>query len=230
MPFISDDHVATFAKREQAHRTHLAGLMTLVLALALSTILPTLKSQITSITSDSHLLSRDFCGIIERDDCPTDPNKTKPGVCKCGVLDTDTDGDGTPDCKDSCLHAASKTTSGMCVCGFPDTDLDGDGTPNCLDLCPGDATKTSYGVCGCDAPDTDTNGDRTLNCCSDCIDDDPFRIIENCERNPGFCEYCSGKYIRSLIECGLMCQSDIDYCLDYSGESWHVNKEQSVHY
>jgi TolB-like protein len=36
------------------------------------------------------------------DGCPDDPNKTAPGICGCGVPDTDSDGDETPDCKDGC--------------------------------------------------------------------------------------------------------------------------------
>ena len=34
------------------------------------------------------------------DHCFNDPNKTEPGVCGCGNPDTDSDGDGTPDCRD----------------------------------------------------------------------------------------------------------------------------------
>ena len=36
------------------------------------------------------------------DQCPADPNKTVPGVCGCGVPDTDTDGDTVADCVDNC--------------------------------------------------------------------------------------------------------------------------------
>jgi hypothetical protein len=44
------------------------------------------------------------------DSCPADPGKTDPGICGCGVADTDFDGDNTPDCID--------------------TDDDNDGTPD----------------------------------------------------------------------------------------------------
>ncbi|NJL58276.1 MAG: hypothetical protein HC887_00155 [Desulfobacteraceae bacterium] len=36
------------------------------------------------------------------DQCPSDPNKTEPGICGCGVPDTDTDKDGVADCRDNC--------------------------------------------------------------------------------------------------------------------------------
>ncbi len=36
------------------------------------------------------------------DKCPKDPNKTEPGVCGCGIPDTDSDGDGVANCKDKC--------------------------------------------------------------------------------------------------------------------------------
>ncbi|MEP0843241.1 MAG: carboxypeptidase regulatory-like domain-containing protein [Phycisphaerae bacterium] len=53
------------------------------------------------------------------DDCPDDPNKTKPGICGCGVSDIDSDGDGTPDCKDECKNdpnATSGKIAGTVVC------------------------------------------------------------------------------------------------------------------
>jgi hypothetical protein len=35
------------------------------------------------------------------DNCPTDPAKSEPGACGCGVEDTDSDGDGTADCNEN---------------------------------------------------------------------------------------------------------------------------------
>ncbi len=34
----------------------------------------------------------------ELDGCPSDPNKVEPGACGCGEAETDTNGDGWPDC------------------------------------------------------------------------------------------------------------------------------------
>ncbi|MCP4740796.1 MAG: hypothetical protein GY871_00980, partial [Actinomycetales bacterium] len=45
--------------------------------------------------------------------------------------DTDSDGDGTPDCVDDCPNDPNKTEPGACGCGVADTDSDGDGTFDC---------------------------------------------------------------------------------------------------
>ncbi|MFQ5424128.1 MAG: endonuclease I family protein [Phycisphaerae bacterium] len=60
------------------------------------------------------------------DACPNDPLKTDPGICGCGVPDTDTDGDGTPDCNDLCPNDPNKIAPGSCGCGMPETPADGD--------------------------------------------------------------------------------------------------------
>jgi chitodextrinase len=70
------------------------------------------------------------------DDCPSDPNKNSPGVCGCGVPDTDSDGDGTPDCTDLCPNDPNKSAPGICGCGVPDKDSDSDGITDCHDNCP----------------------------------------------------------------------------------------------
>lgn len=63
------------------------------------------------------------------DNCPNDPNKTEPGECGCGVVETgDTDGDGAHDCNEDCDTDPFKTGSGGCGCGQIDVDVDGDGT------------------------------------------------------------------------------------------------------
>src|SRR5205823_5106384 len=87
------------------------------------------------------------------DECPNDPNKTAPGACGCGVADTDTDHDGTPDCHDACPTDPNKLAPGTCGCGVLDTDSDGDGVPDCIGGCPTDPNKTTPGVCGCGVPE-----------------------------------------------------------------------------
>jgi CSLREA domain-containing protein len=132
------------------------------------------------------------------DNCPNDPNKTEPGICGCGIPDTDTDSDGTPDCNDNCPNDSNKTEPGVCGCGIPDTDsdgdgildcnddcdnsidTDGDGLNDCEDLCPNDPNKTQPGICGCGVADSDTDADGTLDCNDDCPND-PNKI------QPGTC-------------------------------------------
>ena len=47
-------------------------------------------------------LDSDGDGTIDDEDgCPNDSNKIDPGGCGCGVVDTDSDNDGTPDCNQS---------------------------------------------------------------------------------------------------------------------------------
>ena len=70
------------------------------------------------------------------DRCPNDPNKTQPGICGCGVADTESDNDGTPDCIDNCPNtynpsqedSNSNNIGDVCECegdSEPDGDVDG---------------------------------------------------------------------------------------------------------
>lgn len=102
------------------------------------------------------------------DTCPSDPLKTAPGQCGCGVPDTDTDGDGTANCNDACPSDSGKTAPGLCGCGTPETDSDGDSTPDCNDLCPNDAAKIQPGQCGCGVSDVDSDGDSVPDCNDRC--------------------------------------------------------------
>ncbi|MEQ1746552.1 MAG: thrombospondin type 3 repeat-containing protein [Saprospiraceae bacterium] len=105
------------------------------------------------------------------DNCPNDPDKTAPGICGCGVADTDTDGDGTLDCNDGCPNDPNKTAPGICGCGVSDADTDNDGTADCNDGCPNDPNKTAPGICGCGVADTDTDNDGTADCNDGCPND-----------------------------------------------------------
>jgi hypothetical protein len=118
--------------------------------------------------SSNVVLAWGMYGTITPDACPSDPNKTDPGICGCGVPDTDTDGDGTPDCNDGCPNDSGKTSPGTCGCGASETgDTDGDGTLDCVDSCPNDARfQTTTGICGCNAYYVDMNEDGTPDTCS----------------------------------------------------------------
>ena len=58
------------------------------------------------------------------DECASDPNKTNPGTCGCGVPDVDTDGDGSLDCGDLCPSNPALLEP---VTYFADADQDGFG-------------------------------------------------------------------------------------------------------
>jgi hypothetical protein len=74
------------------------------------------------------------------DGCPNDPSKIVPGVCGCGVPDTDADGDGWLDCVDNCATIYN-----------PDqADADGDGLGDACEsgfngsaFCAGDGSASS---------------------------------------------------------------------------------------
>lgn len=59
------------------------------------------------------------------DACPADPDKLEPGLCGCGVPETDSDGDGMPDCADSCPTAPQLTEPSDCGCNTPDDAVAG---------------------------------------------------------------------------------------------------------
>ncbi|HRZ78697.1 MAG TPA: thrombospondin type 3 repeat-containing protein [bacterium] len=58
--------------------------------------------------------------------CPADPAKTEPGVCGCGIADTDSDNDGFSDCIDNCPDIFNKSQ----------LDSDDDGTGDACDDTP----------------------------------------------------------------------------------------------
>jgi hypothetical protein len=82
------------------------------------------------------------------DGCPTDPNKTAPGACGCGVPDVDTDSDGVPDCVDNCPGVANPDQANS------DTDALGDACDNCPTVASSDQAD----------PDEDGLGNPCDNC------------------------------------------------------------------
>ena len=89
------------------------------------------------------------------DQCPDDPNKTEPGICGCGVADTDTDSDGTADCNDACPADPNNDADGDGVCGNVDNcpaaanasqaDADSDGKGDVCEACPNDPNNDADG-------------------------------------------------------------------------------------
>ncbi len=109
------------------------------------------------------------------DDCPDDPLKTEPGVCDCGVADSDSDGDLTMDCEDDCPTDPFKIRPGQCGCEVEELvdDIDGDDVIACLDGCPNDPVKTEPGLCGCNVEEQigDADGDGVIDCLDACASD-----------------------------------------------------------
>ena len=70
------------------------------------------------------------------DNCLDDPGKTEPGICGCGIADTDTDNDGTVDCNDTDDDNDGMPDNWENLYGLntllddSNLDLDGDGLSN----------------------------------------------------------------------------------------------------
>ena len=79
------------------------------------------------------------------DGCVSDPDKTAPGICGCGISDDDNDGDGVADCSDACAGSGT-------------TDEDGDGICDGIDNCP----RVS------NAGQADSDGDLVGDACDNC--------------------------------------------------------------
>jgi len=118
------------------------------------------------------------------DGCPHDPDKDDPGICGCGVPDTDGDGDAVADCDDPCPSDNPDDTDGDGVCDSADPcpsdnpdDSDGDGVCDSADPCPTENPDDSDGDGICDSADRCPNADDALdadgNGTPDCLEPPP---------------------------------------------------------
>jgi hypothetical protein len=126
------------------------------------------------------------------DGCPLDPAKIAPGICGCGVADTDTDGDTVADCNDNCdlvMNAGQEDADNdgvgdacdNCVLFNPNqADCDGNNIGDTCDIAGGTPDCNANGVPdACDialatSPDANSNG-----------------LPDECELNGGT-PYCFG--------------------------------------
>ena len=127
-------------------------------------------------------------GVADCNDlCPLDPFKIDPGVCGCGVADTDSDGDGVANCIDNCPSVPNADQNDTDfdnrgdVCdncpaasNANQSDQDNDGAGDACDACELDPSKTEIGACGCtpvgDPPlsEDDSDGDSIPDCVDNC--------------------------------------------------------------
>jgi hypothetical protein len=121
---------------------------------------------------DTVITSGEQCDDGNTDNFDGCTNQCQCGRCGCGIADSDTDADGTPDCLDNCPADPAKLSPGICGCGIADVDTDGDTVADCNDACPNDPGKSaSVGRCGCGVPETDVDGDGTPACLDQCDSD-----------------------------------------------------------
>ncbi|MEQ8768745.1 MAG: thrombospondin type 3 repeat-containing protein [Planctomycetota bacterium] len=147
-------------------------------------------------------------GVIDDcDGCPSDPLKSDPGTCGCGVSDADADGDGVPDCIDNCpddpnpgqedcdgdgigdvCEIADGTAQDCNMNGVPDDcdiasgtsqDCNGNGIPDDCDIASG--TSPDCNLNGIpDECELDSDGDGVIDDCDGC----PFDPLKS---DPGAC-------------------------------------------
>lgn len=123
------------------------------------------------------------------DQCPNDPSKTAPGLCGCGVPDTDSDGDGTPDCQDQCPNDASKIQIGACGCGTSESVVGQSCTTGQPGVCSAGTKVCAGGALSCrqnQQPAAEVCDGQDNNCNGTV--DDGFNVGSSCTVGVGTCQ------------------------------------------
>lgn len=79
------------------------------------------------------------------DPCPSDSEKTSPGVCGCGTPDVDSDDDGVIDCMDVCIGFSDDSKKQGCTCD-PARKACGNRPPTMTLVEPTSDTVQKYGL------------------------------------------------------------------------------------
>ena len=96
--------------------------------------------------------------------CDDDPNKLAPGACGCGVADTDSDDDGTPNCNETCDLDPNKLAAGVCGCGSGHRHRHRRHAELQRHVPEQRAQDRARAFGGCATADTDSDNDGTPNC------------------------------------------------------------------
>jgi hypothetical protein len=159
--------------------------------------------------------------IVGEDQCPNDPQKTSPGLCGCGVADTDSDGDGTPDCQDQCPSDATKTSPGACGCGTAESVVGQACTTGLLGVCSAGTKVCPGGVVSCqqsqqpaaescDGLDNNCNGQVDEGLTVD-ADQDGFTTPSSCTGSKNDCDDTNRTIHPGVAEvCGDTIDQDCD--------------------
>jgi hypothetical protein len=98
------------------------------------------------------------------DDCDLDPLKSAPGLCGCGISDTNSDGDRLLDCEDNCPLVSNPDQADSSLDGVGDAcdyadDTDGDGVADANDCRIFDPTVSPISAERCNNRDDDCDGE-----------------------------------------------------------------------
>jgi hypothetical protein len=137
----------------------------------------------------------------------------------CGVADTDSDGDGTPNCNDQCPNTPGRTTPGPEVCNGIDDNCDGvvdNNLSNVGQSCPtGQPGVCSSGTTVCTAggaitcqPSVSPTAERCDGLDNNCngTNDDGFNVGGSCTVGVGACQR-TGAFVCSASGQGTQCNA-----------------------